>query len=39
MSHQRKYAKALKDETIYVSYVRTREQFQVCLLILVSLFT
>ncbi|VDN59348.1 unnamed protein product [Dracunculus medinensis] len=34
MSHQRKYAKALKDETIYVSYVRTREQFQANLLLL-----
>ncbi|KHN86848.1 hypothetical protein Tcan_07797 [Toxocara canis] len=36
MKQQRKYAKSLKDEALYVSYVRTRELYQANLLLLSS---
>lgn len=36
MKRQRKYTKSLKDETLYVSYARTRELYQANLLLLSS---
>ncbi|VDK65606.1 unnamed protein product [Anisakis simplex] len=36
MRHQRKLTKSLKDETLYVGYVRSRELYQANLLLLSS---